>query len=303
MVKLQLQSRRKGKIRRYLTDPLMQFKETMNDRLGIIGFFILSAFILVAILSSWIAPYHPFETTYLPDGGVAKLTPPSRLYWLGTTNMGEDILSQILFGSRSVLIIGFISAACITIIGTNIGLIAGYFGGKLDDLLMRLTDIAFGIPLIPFGIVLVAILGTSKWNIIIAISVLLWRTTARVIRSQVLSLKERPFIFSARASGAGNLRIVYRHIAPNILNLAFLYIPLGIGWAVGAEASLSFVGLGDPATISWGRMLYFAFYAGAIRTAWWWVLPPGLCIGFFVASCYVIARAYERVVHPKFREM
>ena len=303
MIKPQSRTWRKRKLKGYLSGVINQFKEILSDRLGLIGLIVLIIFILVAILAPLLAPFGTIETTYLPDGRVARLSPPTGTHWLGTTNLGEDVFSQVLFGSRLALIVGVISAACLAFIGTNIGLIAGYYGGKVDDILMRLTDIAFGIPFLPFGIILVALLGASKWNIIIAISVLLWRTTARVIRSQVLSLKERPFVLSARASGASDLRILYKHIAPNILHLAFLYLPLGIGWAVAAEASLSFVGLGDPTDISWGKMLYWAFWAGAIRSAWWWVIPPGVCIGLYVTSCYLIARAYERMVHPKFREM
>ena len=303
MGKLQIESRRKRKLKRYVREFYNLFKEIMSDRLGMLGGLLIIVFILIAILAPFLAPYSPTESVSSPDGRVVRLKPPTGDHWMGTTSLGEDIFSQVLFGSRLVLIVGFISAACITIIGTNIGLVAGYFGGKVDDALMRLTDIAFGIPFLPFGIILVAILGASKWNIIIAISVLMWRTTARVIRSQVLSLKERPFVLSARASGASDLRILYKHIAPNILHLSFLYIPLGVGWSVTAEASLSFVGLGDPIATSWGKMLYWAFTAGAIRTAWWWVIPPGLCIGVFVTSCYLLSRAYEKMVHPKFREM
>jgi peptide/nickel transport system permease protein len=280
-----------------------QFKEIMSDRLGMIGVVILGLFLFIAVFAPFIAPYSGVGSTYHSDGRLAKLEPPSRYHWFGTTNLAEDIFSQTLMGSRLAILVGLISAICVTVIGTNIGLIAGYFGRWTDEILMRITDIAYGIPFLPFGIVLVALLGASKWNIIIAISVLMWRTSARVVRAQVLSLRERPFIWSAKTSGASDLRILYVHIAPNILPLSFLYVALGLGWAVTAEASLSFIGLGDPAAVSWGRMLYFAFWAGAIRTAWWWVIPPGVSIGLFVLSCYLIARAYERILNPKLREI
>lgn len=298
-----MQVPKKRRSQKILSSLKSQLQMIMSDPLGVLGMAILGMFVLLAILGPVLAPYGPIETTYRPDGALARLDPPSRQHWLGTTNLGEDVFSQTLLGTRLALIVGFISAFCITFIGTNIGLIAGYAGRWVDDLLMRITDIAYGIPFIPFGIVLVALLGASKWNIIIAISLLMWRTTARVIRSQVLSLKERPFIWSAKASGAGPMRILDIHIAPNILPLTFLYVALGVSWAVETEASLSFIGLGDPAAISWGRMLYFAFWAGAMRRAWWWVIPPGLCIGLLVVSCYLIARAYEKVVNPKLREM
>ena len=289
-------------IRELRSIAVFQAREILRDPLGLLGVVLFGAFVLMALLAPLLAPYDPTANLTRPDGSVARLATPSTLFWFGTTSLGEDVFSQTLAGSRLALLIGLLSAACTTIIGTNIGLIAGYFGRGTDDILMRLTDLAYSIPFLPFGIVLVAILGPSKWNLIIAITALTWRTTARVIRSQVLSLKERPFIWSARAAGAGHLRILYLHIAPNILPLSFLYGSFAIGWAITAEASLSFVGLGDPSAISWGKMLYFAFWAGAIRTAWWWVIPPGLCIGLLVLSSYLIARAYERVLNPKLRE-
>jgi peptide/nickel transport system permease protein len=273
-----------------------------EDRLGMIGFITVSAIIFLAIFAPLLVPYGVAENVLRPDRTPAMLEPPSWRHWFGTTNLAEDVFSQTLWGGRVALMIGLVSGICVTVIGTNIGLIAGYYGRWVDDILMRLTDVAYGIPFLPFGIILVAILGASKWTIILTISVLMWRTTARVIRSQVLSLKERPFVMAARASGASDLRILYRHIAPNILPLAFLYTALSVGFGVIAEASLSFVGLGDPATISWGRMLYFAFWAGAMRTAWWWIIPPGLCIGLLVVSCYLIARGYEIVFNPKLKE-
>jgi peptide/nickel transport system permease protein len=129
----------------------------------------------------------------------------------------------------------------------------------------------------------------------------MWRTTARVIRSQVLSLKERPFITAARVSGASDLRIMYVHILPNILPMSFLYIALGIGWATIAEASLSFLGFGDPRMISWGQMLYYAFITGCARTDWWNVLPPGICIALLVVSAFMVGQAYEEIVNPRLK--
>jgi peptide/nickel transport system permease protein len=159
----------------------------------------------------------------------------------------------VIIGSRVALIVGFIAAIFLSFIGTNVGLIAGYYGGRLDSFLMRMTDIAFGIPFLPFAVVLIALTRPSIWNIILTISCLMWRTTARVIRSQVLSLKERPFIQAAKVSGGSDLRIMYVHILPNVLPMSFLYVALGIAWATLTEASLSFLGFGDPRMISWGK--------------------------------------------------
>jgi len=167
---------------------------------------------------------------------------------------------------------------------------------------MRITDIAFGIPFLPFAVVLIALTRPSIWNIILTISCLSWRTTARVIRSQVLSLKERPFIQAAKVSGGSDLRIMYVHILPNVLPMSFLYVALGIAWATLTEASLSFLGFGDPRMISWGQILYYAFINGSARSAWWVVLPPGICITLFVISAFMVGHAYEEMVNPRLRK-
>ncbi len=270
-----------------------------EDRVGLVAAAVLLFFIFLAVAGPSIAPYPPSETIYLDNGMQARLLPPSLKHPFGTTNMGQDVLSQTIVGARIAVVIGFISALFIVLIGTNVGLIAGYFGKSIDDFLMRLTDVAYGIPFIPFAIVLVTLLGVGTMNIVLAITTLMWRTTARVIRSQVLSLRERPFVWAAKVAGAGHFRLLYIHIAPNVLPLALLYMAFGIAWGIMAEASLGFLGLGDPEKISWGQMLYFAFRSGAIRTAWWWVVPPGLSIIMVVASCYLLGRAFESVTNPK----
>lgn len=273
----------------------------MHDRMGIFGMALLLSFILIALLAPYISPYDSMQNQFV-DGKLVRSQPPSRLFWLGTTHYGRDVLSQVLIGSRVALLVGFLAALILTFIGTNIGLIAGYFGGRIDSLLMRITDIAFGIPFLPFAIVLMALMGPSIWNIIITISILSWRTTARVIRSQVLSIKERPFITAARVSGASDFRIIYVHILANVLPMSFLYIALGIAWATLAEASLSFLGFGDPRVVSWGQMLYYAFFTGSVRSAWWNILPPGICITVFVISAFMVGQAYEEVINPRLRK-
>jgi peptide/nickel transport system permease protein len=270
-----------------------------EDKVGLVAAIILSFFIFLAIAGPSLAPYPPNETIYLKNGSQARLLPPSIAHPFGTTNMGQDVFSQTIVGARIAVFIGLISALFIVLIGTNIGLIAGYFGKSVDDILMRLTDVAYGIPFIPFAIVLVTLMGVGTMNIILAITTLMWRTTARVIRSQVLSLRERPFVWAAKVAGAGHFRLLYIHIAPNVLPLSLLYMAFGVAWGIMAEASLGFLGLGDPEKISWGQMLYFAFRSGAIRTAWWWVLPPGLSIILVVASCYLVGRTFEVVTNPK----
>lgn len=274
----------------------------IEDRVGLGACIILSFYILLAIAGPFIAPYDPTDSIFLEDGSLAGLLPPCKKFWFGTNNMGQDVLSQTIAGTRISVLIGFMSALLIVFIGTNVGLISGYFGKYIDDFLMRITDIAFGIPFIPFAIVLVSLIGVGTMNVIFAIIILLWRTSARVIRSQVLSLKERPFVWAAKVAGAGHLRLIYIHIAPNVFPLSLLYVAIGVAWGILAEASLGFLGLGDPEAISWGQMIYYAFRSGAIRIAWWWVIPPGLSIILVVASCYLIGRTFEVITNPRLRE-
>ncbi len=267
--------------------------------IGATGAAILLLFAIMAIFAPWLVPYDPFKVQYLRDQSLAQLLPPSHRFLLGTTYYGRDVLSQLIVGTRVAMIVGLTSAFFITVIGTNVGLISGYYGGWVNTVLMRITDVVFGIPFLPFAVVLVALLNPSLFNIVLTISCLLWRTTARVIRAQVLSLRERPFVKAAKVAGAGDLRIMYVHILPNVLPMSLLYVTLGIGWAVLAEASLSFLGFGDPHMLSWGEMLYSAYLTASFRSSWWVVVPPGVCITLFVASAFMIGREFETLVNPK----
>lgn len=274
-----------------------------RDRLALFGLIIYIFFITIAILAPLIAPYDPLEVIQ-KDGVWLANEKPSGQYWLGTTNLGRDIFSQLIFGSRTALLVGFSAAIAVAVIGTVVGLIAGYYGGWIETILMRLADIAFGIPFLPFIIVLVAFLEPSIWNIVVAMAVLLWRDTGRVIRSQVLIVKEQAFVNAAKISGAGNLRIIFLYIAPSVLPLSFLYGSLAIGWAILTEASVSFLGFGDPDVISWGFMLQDAFVSQALsRGAYFWIIPPGLCIMLSVMAGFFIGRGYEEVLFPRLRRM
>jgi peptide/nickel transport system permease protein len=280
---------------------LRQLRGLVSDTPGRLGVAILLFFIFVALFGARLAPYDPIELQYRPDGTLARNHSPSLTYPLGTTAYGRDVFSQIIVGTRVAVIVGFLSAVVTVFIGSNVGLWSGYFGGRIDNILMRIVDIAYGIPFLPFAIILVSLLGPSIWNVILVISVLFWRTTARIIRAQVLSIKERPFIWSARAAGAGDFYIIYRHVLPNVLPLILLYTALGVGTSVLTEAGLSFLGFGDPRHPSWGAMLNEAFRAGAARTAWWWIVPPGLCISFFVIATFMVGRSYETMADPRLR--
>lgn len=235
------------------------------------------------------------------DPYVNELAAPSREHLFGTTHLGRDIWSQVLWGTRTALLVGIVAAVVVNLIGVTVGLSAGYFRGRVDSILMRIVDVMYGLPLEPFAIILVLMFRPSVWIIILAISLLTWRTNARIIRSQVLSIVERPFIKAARVTGASSSRIMLVHIAPNILPLAFLQLAVAIGYAITAEATLSFLGLGPPQVYSWGTILHAARLSGAWRTAWWWVLPPGVFISITVVSVFLISRSLEVLTNPRLR--
>ena len=274
-----------------------------RDPFAIAGLIIYVAFVLVAIFADLLATHDPNEILFLESGRLARSIPPGAEHFLGTTNLGRDIYSQLILGTRGALIVGVTAAFAVVTVGTVIGLVSGYLGGLIDTLLMRLADIALGIPFLPFVIVLVAFLGPGMWNVVLGIALLLWPNTARVIRSQVLSLRERSFVEAARVTGSGTWRVLFVHIAPNILPLSLLYGSIAVGWAILTEASVSFLGFGDANTISWGYMLQDAFISQALsRGAYHWFVPPGLCIVLVVVAGFFISRGYEELFFPKLRD-
>ncbi len=226
--------------------------------------------------------------------------PSGNLYFWGTDNQGRDIFSQFIWGSRIALVVGFASALLAVGIGTVVGLVAAYVGRKTDVVLMRFTDVILVLPVLPLLIILAAVLGASITNIILVIAILAWPGTARVIRSQVLSLRERPYIQSARVTGASHIRIMFRHITPNVLPLVFLYMTFAVSGAILFEAALSFLGLGDINTPSWGTMLSTVQQSDLLR-AYWWLLPPGLGITFLSLAFFLTGRAVEEIINPRLR--
>jgi peptide/nickel transport system permease protein len=221
---------------------------------------------------------------------------------LGTTVVGRDVLSQLIFGTRTTLLVGLAAGLTSVTLGTTIGIVTGYLGGYVDDVLMRLTDLAYGIPFLPFALALVFILGASLVNIIVAISLIMWRSTARVVRAQTLTVKEQPYIESAEAAGVGHLRMMARHVLPNVFPIVVLYTALTMGWSILAEANLAFLGFGDPLRVSWGTMIFGTYSQDVIRTALWWVIPPGICIMLIVMAVFFIGRALEEYINPELKE-
>jgi|TARA_B100001079_G_scaffold146653_1_gene125590 peptide/nickel transport system permease protein len=277
------------------------FNVLKKDPYALTGALIYLFFIIIAIFADLIAPNDPLRILF-NSSGLARNIDPGREFLLGTTSNGRDIFSQLVHGSRNALYVGLTAALAVAILGTIVGLISGYFGGWVDNLIMRLADIALGIPFLPFVIVLAAFLGPSSWNVVIAISILLWPNSGRVIRSQVLSLRERAYIESAKVSGCSNLRIIFVHIGPNILPLSFLYGSIAIGWAILTEASISFLGFGPSDVISWGYMLQDAYSSQALSLgAYFWFIPPGVCIVLMVVAGFFISRGYEEILFPRIK--
>lgn len=279
------------------------YRAILADKLAVFGVIVLTIFVIMALFAPQIAPYDPNEIISDPDTGLTlKFEPPSSQFLFGTNNLARDIFSQVVYGSQVALLVGFLSALSVTLVGANVGLLAGYFGGWLDDLLMRVVDVTYSIPFEPFAILLVGLMGPSVFNLVVAMTLIQWRAPARVIRAQVLSLSQRPFVKAARVAGASNQRIIYSHIAPNIVPVVLMYIPITVGWAIMAEASVSFLGFGAPQTMSWGVILQTAFNSGAMRQAWWWMLAPGMAIVLVVISVFFINRALEPIANPNLWE-
>ena len=279
----------------------MLFKDS---RVGILGVVILAIFFILAV-SSEIPPRidEMYQPLYGTDPEIIGFTQPSLRHPMGTDFMGRDLFSQLLEGAKWGLIVGITAAAASVVVGTVVGLVSGYFGGVIDTILQRSADIVLTLPSIPLILVIGTALGRlSIWNIVILIGMLGWPSTSKVIRSQVLSLRERPFIESARISGASDGRIIFRHIAPNVLPLSFLYMTFGVTGAILTEAALSFIGLGDPSTVSWGMMLQWCFTSGYTFRAPFWLLPPGLCITFLALSFYLIGIGTEQIINPRLRK-
>jgi peptide/nickel transport system permease protein len=269
---------------------------------GKIGFGILIFFVLISIFGQFLAPYDPNQRQVDAEGNLKSLIPPSTEHLLGTTWQGRDVMSQLLYGARPTLEVAVVAAFIIAFIGVNIGIISGYFGGKTDMILMRFVDIVFGLPFLPFMIVLVSLLGRSQLNVIIAISIITWRSVSRIVRSQVLTLRELPYLKAAKVMGASHFRILYLHIFPNVLPLAVLYLAFGIVWSILAHADLSFLGFADPEIITWGKMIYSAWAAGVMTVGYWWYLPPAILISAVASGAFFYARAFEEVANPRLKD-
>ncbi len=266
----------------------LQLWDDTRARLAILYLVIL---VLVAAIGPSILPYEYNEFIYR-GGELYRNQPPSLQHPLGTDTMGRDLFTRLVYGTRPTLITGFVGGGILITIGTSIGVTSGYIGGKVESVLMRITDFAFAVPALPFGIVLVGLINVGYYTAIVVIGILLWRTSARVIRSQTLQIKEQEFITAIEAEGASRPYIMFRHILPNIAPIAMLYFALGIGYAILLQAGLVFIGVLTPFVPSWGVMIRNAFGAGQ-ADIWWWSLPPGLMLSMTVLAAFLIGRRYE----------
>jgi len=271
----------------------------LKDRAGVVGLIVLVAFILVAVLAPVIAPADGLDVTKA-TGGV--LDPPSSSFWLGTDDNGRSVLTLLIWGSRISLFVGFLATGISMIIGTFIGLMSGFFEGWIGSSLFRITEWFLVIPYLALAMVLASVLGPSTWNISFVIGVTSWSTTALLIRSQTLTLKERTYLERARVLGAGRWHQMTRHILPNLMPIVLANTTLTVALAVLAETTLSFLGLGDPTSVSWGSMLEEAFQVGAMTTgSWWFILAPGVCVVIVVLAFTLVGQALEEVFNPRLK--
>jgi peptide/nickel transport system permease protein len=271
-----------------------------RNPMGLVGLVMLVTVVLMAVFAPLLAPYDPYKPVRARIDSIYAA--PSREHPLGTDDGGKDVLSSFMYGARVSLFVGFVAALITLVIGSAIGLVAGYYGGRIGGLFMRLTDIFLVIPDLPLYVVMVALLGPSIWNIILALALFGWTSTTRLVYAQVLSVKERLFVTRARAIGAPSGHIIRRHVFPLVLPIILAQNALVISSAILSESALSFLGLGDPTLISWGSMLNFAFGRGAVSVgAWWALLPPGLGIVWVVLAWTLLGHVIEEIVNPRLK--
>lgn len=263
---------------------------------AIVGLSVLGLFVLLTLVGPLLVPYGIYERV----GGVYE--PPSLAHPLGLDDGGVDMVALLVQGGQNSLLVGFTAAVISMVVGGGIGIVAGYFGGWVDSMLMRITDYFMVIPLLPLAIIVSAVWGAGLMNMILVIGLLIWTTTARLIRAEVRSVKERAYVQRARSIGASRSRIVFRHIVPQITPLLVANTTLAIASAIFLEAALAFLGLGDPNAITWGKIIELGFVRAAVSAgAWWAILPAGLCIALVVTACSLIGQAVEDALNPRLK--
>lgn len=277
------------------------WREFRRSRPGMIGLLLLAGIVAVALAAPLLADHD--ELSAANSLGNEAWATPSEHGPLGTDNLARSVWAQVVWGSRISLLVGLAATVIAIVLGSLVGIVAGFFEGWLGAVLMRLTEWFLVIPFLPLAIVLAAILGPSVWNIVLVIGVTSWPATARVIRAQVLSVKQRLYLERSRALGASDTYLMGKHVLPSVSPLILANLTLTVPVAILSETTLSFLGLGDPTRASWGKMLDDAFSAGALtRNAWWYYLPPGLGIMAVVMAFVLIGQALEEILDPRLRE-
>lgn len=286
--------------RQRIAEVARQFWQSKPGRLGLI---ILGLFVLMAIAAPLIAGTDYLNPVRARAAGLPQWATPAQVGPLGTDHFRRSVWDQFVYGSRISLLVGLAATLLTILIGATVGIVAGFVGGRLDAILMRITEWFLVLPFLPLAIVLAAVLGRSLWNMIFVIGITSWPSTARLVRSQVLSLKQRAFVDRARSLGGSGWHIVRHHILPNTSGLILANTTLAVPISILTETTLSFLGLGNPQTASWGRTLEEAFVNGAIaRNAWWYYLPAGVGIVLVVLAFTLVGQTLEQIVDPRLRD-
>jgi peptide/nickel transport system permease protein len=271
------------------------FERFVRNRLAVAGLFLIIALFFTALFGKYITPYNP---SFINVNKI--LLPPSKQHLLGTDQLGRDVLSRMIMGSRISLLVGFVSIGIATLIGIILGALAGYYGGWIDNIIMRFVDIMLCFPTFFLILAVIAVLEPSIWNIMIVIGVTGWMGVARLVRAEFLSLMDREFVLAARAAGASDFRIIFRHVLPNAFAPLLVAATLGVAAAILTESALSFMGIGvQPPTPSWGNMLT----AGKdnLEIAWWLSLYPGLAILITVLGYNLLGEGIRDAIDPRLK--
>jgi peptide/nickel transport system permease protein len=301
MTSVALPSARRIAWRRRRRSVRAAWRQYRASRPGMVGLAVLVVITLMALAAPLLAD----------RAGLAAVNSTSNPVWaspaefapLGTDHLGRSVWTQFVWGSRISLLIGLTATVLAMVIGTLVGVVAGFFGGRVGGVLMRLTEWFLVIPFLPLALALAAVLGPSVENIILVIGITSWPSTARLVRAQVLTVKERLYVDRSRALGASNRHLMGRHVMPNIAPLILANTTLTVPIAILSETTLSFLGLGDPSRPSWGKMLEDGFAAGALsQHAWWYFIPPGLGVMLVVLAFVLCGHALEEILDPRLRE-
>ena len=275
-----------------------------TEGLPVIPICILLVLVLTACFAEFIAPHNPevgsLSQRFKPPAWVAG---GSAQHWLSTDHIGRDVLSRLIFGARVSMIVGFTAVIFAGVLGTALGILSGYFGGWVDQVIMRITDTWLALPALTFAIFLAAIVGPSEWNIVIILGAVYWTRYARVIRGEVLSIKERDFVRLAVVAGCSKMKIMRKHVLPNVLNSAIVLATLMLGVVIVPEAPLSFLGVGvPPPKPAWGLMLADG-KKGLMAGYWWLTVFPGVCIVLMVLSANLLGDWLRVKLDPQLRQL